>query len=279
MNSQSLKFSVFTKPWKEISLEALADKVAEMGFDAVEYPLRDGFQVQPADGIAGMKRLRQVFSSRGLEIASIAGGIDVRYVEGSNEVIGVDEGLFAGCQEAGCKIIRICQNMDGALGFHKNIERIRREYDALLPLCEKYDVKLGVQMHCGESISNSAETYILLKDYDPRYIAAVWDSGHSGLAGNDPRIALDMIWDQLCMVNFKAAYRCRANGPETEKAAWTEHWTTAEHACGSWKTAVDYLKSRGYEGIVCMPAEYSDEPNVELYTRKDLSYLKGLFGC
>lgn len=279
MSGKSIQFAVFTKPWKEISLEELADKVADLGFDAVEYPLRAGYQVQPSDGVAGMKRLREVFSSRGIKVASIAGGIDVRFVEGSNEVIGVDETLFEGCREAGSKVIRICQNMDGALGFHKNIERIRREYDALLPLCEKYGVTLGVQMHCGESISNSAETYILLKDYDPKYIAAVWDSGHSGLAGNDPRIALDMIWDQLCMVNFKAAYRYRTNGPEAVEAAWNEHWTTARNACGSWKAAVEYLKSRNYEGIVCMPAEYSDEAQVEVYTKEDLAYLKELFGC
>ncbi len=273
---KELKFSVFTKPWKDISLEALADKVAEMGFDAVEYPLRDGYQVQPSDGIAGMKKLREVFSSRGLEIASIAGGVDVRFVEGSNEVAGVNESLFEGCREAGCNIIRICQNMDGKLGFKKNIEVIRRTYDAVLPYCEKYGVTLGVQMHCGESISNSAETYILLKDYDPRYIAAVWDSGHSGLAGNDPRIALDLVWDQLCMVNFKAAYRYRVNGPEAAEAAWNEYWTTGRHACGSWKMAADYLKERGYEGIVCMPAEYTDEANTEEYAKEDLIYLKKL---
>lgn len=133
-------------------------------------------------------------------------------------------------------------------------------------------------MHCGESIANSAETYILLKDYEPKYIGAVWDSGHSGLAGSEPRIALDLIWEQLCMVNFKAAYRYRTNGPEAAEAAWTEYWTTGRNACGSWKAAVDYLKSRSYEGIVCMPAEYSDEPNVETYTAEDLAYLKGLFG-
>lgn len=276
--SKALKYSVFTKPWKDISLEKLADKVAAMGFDAVEYPLREGYQIQPADGIEGMKRLRQVFSSRGLEIASIAGGVDVRFVEGSNEVAGVDETLFAGCQEAGCGIIRICQNLDGSKGFHKNVEIIRRTYDAMLPYCEKYNVTLGVQMHCGESISNSAETYILLKDYDPRYVAAVWDSGHSGLAGNDPRIALDLIWDQLCMVNFKAAYRYRTNGPEAAEATWNEHWTTAKNACGSWAAATQYMKQRGFEGIVCMPAEYSDEANTEAYTKEDLAYLKNLLG-
>ncbi len=274
--NKSIKFSVFTKPWKDISLEQLAGKVAEMGFDAIEYPLRDGYQVQPSDGVVGMKKLGRVFKEYSLEIGSVAAGMDVRFVEGSNEVIGVDEALFEGVREAGSKIIRICQNMNGALGFHKNIESIRRTYDAMLPFCEKYGVTLGVQMHYGESISNSAETYILLKDYDPKFIAAVWDSGHSGLAGSDPRIALDTIWNQLCMVNFKASYRIRTNGPEAEEAAWHEYWTTGRHACGSWKAAAEYLKQRGYEGIICMPAEYDDIEHVEEYTLEDLDYIKKL---
>lgn len=272
-----VKFSVFTKPWKDISLEELAFLVKDMGFDAIEYPLRAGYQVQPEDGAAGIKKLCSVMNSNGLEISSIAGGIDVRFVEGSNEVIGIDEELFAGCGEAGVKIIRICQNMERGLDFHQNLDQIRYKYDALLPYCEKYNVTLGVQMHFGYSISNSAETYLLLKDYDPRYIAAVWDSGHSGLAGNEPSFAIDTVWEQLCMVNFKAAYRWRINGPEQFPAKWDVHWTTGKNACGEWKEAVDHLKKRGYKGYICLPAEYSDEANVEAYTREDIAYIKQLF--
>ncbi len=275
--SSPIQYSVFTKPWKNITLESLGEFVKGMGFDAIEYPLRDGYQVQPSDGAAGIKKLCKVMASYGLEVASIAGGVDVRFVEGSNEVIGIDEGLFAGCGEAGVKIIRICQNMEPGMEFHKNIDQIRRKYDALLPYCEKYQVTLGVQMHFGYSISNSAETYLLLKDYDPRYIAAVWDSGHNGLAGTEPSFGIDTVWDQLCMVNFKAAYRRRMNGPEQAPAKWEVYWTTGRNACGEWEEAVSHLKKRGYQGVVCLPAEYTDEENVDIYTREDLAYIKSLF--
>jgi len=271
-----IQFSVFTKPWKDISLEALGELAADMGFDAVEYPLRDGYQVQPADGVKGIVGLCKTLKKSGVGVASIASGIDVHVDEGGGKVIGVNEELFAGCGEAGVPIVRICQSLKKGMGFHENVNEIRRLYDAVLPYCEKYNVTLGVQMHFGHDISNSAETYILLKGYDPRYIAAVWDSGHSGLAGNVPCLALDMVWDMLCMVNFKAAYWRRVNGPEQE-AEWEAYWTTAQHGQGSWKEAVDYLVSRGYKGTVCLPAEYSDEPNVERYTRSDIAYIKALF--
>ena len=270
------KFIVFTKPWRNLSLEELGAFVKEMGFDGVEYPLRDGYQVQPSDGAKGIRRLVDVLGQFGVTVESMAGEIQVKFAD-DNKVAKVNEELFAGCGEAGVKIIRICQALDKNVEFFKSIEQIKRRYDAVVPYCEKYNVTIGVQMHCNACISSSAETYILLKDYDPKHIAAVWDSGHSGLAGTEPCFALDTVWDMMCMANFKAAYWKLRHGPEQDEAIWDSYWTLGRHACGSWKEAVDHLKKRGYSGVVCLPAEYSDEPNVEKYTRQDLAYLKSLF--
>ena len=270
------KFIVFTKPWKNITLEELGAFVKDCGYDGVEYPLRDGYQVQPSDGVKGVKRLVDVLGAFGVTVESIAGGIDVKF-SNDNKVAGVNEELFAGCGEAGVKIIRICQGLDKNIGFFENIDQIRRTYDAVVPYCEKYNVTLGVQMHCYSSISSSAETYILLKDYNPKHIAAVWDSGHNGLTGTEPCFALDTVWDMLCMVNFKAAFWKIKTGPEKDEAVWDTYWTTGNHACGSWRDAVNHLKKRGFSGVVCMPAEYSDEANVLKYMKQDLAYLKSLF--
>lgn len=274
------QFSVFTKPWKTQSLEQLGTLVKSMGFDAVEYPLRDGYQVQPSEGAQGIVRLSRTLEKQGVRVASLAAGIDVHTMDGKGEVVGTDDAVFAGCGEAGIPVIRICQSLNRELGFHENMDALRRKYDRILPFCEKYHVTVGVQMHYGDAdIANSYDTYLLLKDYDPRHIAAVWDAGHSGLAGENPRYALDCLWDHLCMVNFKAACWFRENPSETAgEARWGAHWVTGRNGMGSWKTAVEYLKARAYGGTVCLPAEYSDEARVEAYTREDLQYIKGLFG-
>lgn len=276
---QPITWSVFTKPWKTIALEQLADLVRGMGFDAVEYPLRQGYQIQPADGAKGLRRLTDIMGSRGLAVASIAGGIDVRDAWGNNCVTGVNEQLFSACAEAGIRIVRICQGLDPTLGFRQNIEQIQRTYDGILPLCQKYNVTLGVQMHCGMNISSAAETLLLLQKYDRRYIAAVWDSGHNGLAGTEPEIALDTVWPHLCMINFKAAFYQRTTGPEADEANWHEYWTTGRNACGSWPRAARWLKQHNYRGVICLPAEYSDQANVENYTRQDITYIKSLFSA
>jgi sugar phosphate isomerase/epimerase len=276
----SNRFSVFTKPWKKDSLEELGARVRDMGFDAVEYPLRDGYQVQPSEGTAGIVRLVKTLGKAGVAVTSLAAGIDVHTVDGKGEVAGVNEAVFAGCGEAGIPVIRICQSFNRELGFHENMDALRRKYDRILPFCQKFGVTLGVQMHYGPAdIANSYDSYILLKDYDPAYIAAVWDAGHSGLAGEAPRYALDCLWNNLCMVNFKAAYWRRTNeSAPTEEAQWGADWVPGAQGMGSWKEAVGYLKQRGYRGTVCLPAEYSDESRVDEYAGDDLKYIKKLFG-
>jgi sugar phosphate isomerase/epimerase len=282
------RLSVFTKPWKKESLDELGELVRGMGFNAVEYPLRDGYQVQPSDGVDGIVKLAKTLAKHNVSVASLAAGIDVHTTDGKGEVAGVNEIVFAGCNEivfagcgeAGIPVIRICQSLNRNLGYHENIDALRRKYDAVLPFCEKNKVTLGVQMHHGSAdITCSWDSYLLLKDYDPRYIAAVWDAGHSGLAGESPKYSLDCLWDHLCMVNFKAAHWFRKNPAAlAEEAQWGVHWVTGRNGMCSWKEAVENLKKRGYKGTICLPAEYSDEPNVEIYIREDLKYIKGLFG-
>jgi sugar phosphate isomerase/epimerase len=276
----SNRFSVFTKPWRTQSLEELGALVRDMGFDAVEYPFRDGYQVQPSEGVKGIVRLAETLKKSGVAVTSLAAGIDVAKTDGKGDVAGINETVFAGCGEAGIPIIRICQGFNRELGYHENMDALRRKYDAVVPLSEKHKVTLGVQMHYGSAeITCSWDTYILLKEYDPKCIGAVWDSGHSGLAGEGPRYAIDCLWNNLCMVNFKAAYWLRKNpdAPATEEAKWGSAWVPGRQGMSSWKEAVDYLKGRGYTGTVCLPAEYSDEAKVEQYAREDLAYIKGLF--
>ncbi|MDR2524585.1 MAG: sugar phosphate isomerase/epimerase [Oscillospiraceae bacterium] len=274
----SISYAVFTKPWKTQSLEEVAEIIGGMGFNAVEYPLRGGYQAErPKD----IENLCKVLGKSGIQVASMAAGIDVAVEKGHGEPVGATEELYAACGAAGVPVIRICQGLDSKLGFWENIEKLKAKYAVAEKLGEKYGVCLGVQMHYDHgtsgSVTASYDSYILLKDFDPRYVAAVWDAGHSGLAGEPPERALDCLWDHLCMVNFKAAYWKRGNGPEATRANWGVHWTTGQNGMCPWDRAVAYLKQRGYEGTVCLPAEYSDEPAVEAYTRQDIAYIQALF--
>jgi len=96
------------------------------------------------------------------------------------------------------------------------------------------------------------------------------------LNGEDPELAADILWSHLCMVNLKNAYWQRTNGPEAEVAQWRHYWTTGRHGLAPWPRVAAELKRRGYRGVICLTAEYSDEASVDRLIAEDIAFAKSL---
>lgn len=260
MDEPSITFSVFTKPWK-MPLPELGAHVSRLGFQAIELPVRPGYQVEPENVARDLPAAAQLLAEFGLAIASVAGP--------------TDEATIAACAEAGVPLIRICVGI-GPEGYMATEARLWQEYDRLLPLLERYGVTLGIQNHCDRFICNAMGLRHLLERYDPRRIGAVWDAAHNALNGEDPELALDIIWPHLRMVNLKNAFWRRTNGPEAEHARWRPYWTTGRHGLASWPRVAAELKRRGYAGVVCLTAEYDDEASVDRLAAEDLAFAREL---
>lgn len=257
------KYSVFTKPWKTLSSEDLADLVLSMGFDGVEFPLRDGYQAQPHDAVKSLPALTDVFAARSLKIYSAASSLD--------------ENIFEACALSGVPMIRIMAGY-GAEGYLEGERRMKTVLDAAAPLCEKYGVKIGVQQHCGKMVNNSMELRHLLEGLDKRFIGAVWDAAHSALAGENPEQGLEILQEYLFMVNFKAAYYLKIKDTERDWDIYRPYFAAGCECQFPWADAAAYLKKINYNGVICMPAEYTDESALREKATADLIFLKKLFG-
>ena len=258
-----MKYSIFTKPWPKLTPDELGAKISGWGFDGIEFPLRDGFQVEPAAAEKDLPILAKKLSEYGVSITSVASS--------------TDESVFAACQAAGVPIIRIMAGFDLEKGYLNCEKDFRARLDGLQPLCEKYGVKIGVQNHYGPMVFNSMELRHLLEGFDTNYIGAVWDAAHSGLSGEIAAQALDIIWDKLILVNIKNAYWRATNGPEALRTKWDPYFTLGRHGMASYEDIINYLVKRGYNGDICLPAEFSDEPLVEALTPVEFEYIKELF--
>ena len=261
MAGQTIAYSVFTKPWK-MPLPELARLVSGLGFDGIELPVRPGFQVLPENVGRGLPKAVAVLADYGLKVLSIAGP--------------TDEETIAACAESGVPIIRIMISIDED-GYLATEARTLRRFDALVPLLERYGVTIGVQNHCDRFVANAAGLRHLLGRYDRRHIAAVWDAAHEALNGQDPELALEIVWDHLCMVNLKNAFWQRVNGPEAEYARWQVYWTSGRQGLASWPRVAAELKRRHYAGTLCLTAEYDDETAVERLIAEDIAFAKALF--
>jgi sugar phosphate isomerase/epimerase len=138
-------------------------------------------------------------------------------------------------------------------------------------------VRVGVQEHYGDNVSDAFGLRALLAGLDGRWITAIWDAAHDALAGIAPETGLEVVWDRLAMVNLKNAFYERANGPEADAAEWKRHFTSGRHGMASWPRIAAELKRRDYAGTVCLTAEYEEPADVARLCAEDLRYAKGLF--
>ncbi|WP_281888735.1 sugar phosphate isomerase/epimerase [Paenibacillus sp. YYML68] len=262
MSQSSVKFSVFTKPWKNVSVAELGKFVKEMGFDGIEFPLREGYQLEP-DNAHQLPKLAEKLADYGVSIYSVASSTEER--------------VFAGCAEAGIPLIRIMPVISPELGYMESEKRERAKLEALIPLCEQYGVKVGLQLHYGNHVTDSMGLLHLLDGLPPSCVGAVWDCAHDALAGQQPEFGLDIVWPYLAMVNLKNVFYNRINGPEAESAEWKRYFTSGRQGLASWPRVADYLAQRSYQGVVCLTAEYTNEHDVDRLIREDLIYAKSLF--
>jgi len=262
MSANGVSFTVFTKPWK-MPLPELGRFVRGLGFDGVELPVRPGYQVPPESVAKGLPEAARVLAGFGLRIASIAGP--------------TDEPTMAACAEAGVPIIRICVGIDAEKGYLAEEARLQREYDALVPLLDRYGVTLGIQNHCDLCVANAMGMRSLIGRYDPKHFGAVWDPAHCALDGERPELAIDIVWSHLCMVNLKNAVWAETSPPDAAVAEWRSRWVAGRKGLCHWPTVAALLKKRGYRGPVCLTAEYSDHDATDRLIADDIAFARSLF--
>ena len=262
MSKKDIIFTVFTKPWKMPTPE-LGKFISGLGFDGIELPVRPGYQCEPENVEKDLPKVVKDLKDFGLSVNSIAGPYDERTI--------------AACAASGIPVIRICVGIFPELGYMGTMQKMWKDFDALIPLLEKYGVTIGIQNHCDICVANAMGIRYLIERYDPKHFCAVWDPAHCGLDGEDPRLAVDILWSHLGIVNLKNAYWRRATGTEAECVEWKSYWTSGRQGLASWPLVAEELKKRNYKGVVCLTAEYSDEKSIDRLISEDIAFAKSLF--
>jgi len=259
------QIAVFVKPWKELSLKELGEKLQKIGFAWIELPVRPGFACQPDTIEVDLPEAARVLGDYGVGILNVSADLDLN-----------DERLYAACARAGVDLNRVMFRR-GKRNYWEAEADARRQLDEALPLCQKYNIRIGVQNHVGDFVGvNALSLYSLLKDYDVKYIGAIWDAAHEALAGMEPEPALDIVDGLLHIVNLKNSFWRRTNGPEAEVAEWETYWTSGRQGRANWPKVIAKIKEMKYPGPICLTAEYSDQSSVDRLIQKDLAYAQAL---
>lgn len=66
---------VFTKPLQSLTYDELADRIAEIGFDGIEAPIRDGGHIEPAAVPDELPKMVEALDKRGLKLTIMTSSI------------------------------------------------------------------------------------------------------------------------------------------------------------------------------------------------------------
>jgi sugar phosphate isomerase/epimerase len=258
----SVTFSVFTKPWPHTSVAELGAFVKGMGFDGIELPIRPGYQVEPETIAVELPRAAAELAAIGVRITSVAAE--------------PDDVTIAACGQAGVPVVRICTQI-GPDGYLASVSEAQRQYEAIVPLLDQHSVTLGIQNHSGGFVSHALGLHHLLEPFEARHVAAIWCPAHNAIGGEFPDTAVDIVWPHLCQVKFKNVFWERKTGPEAEDVLWRPHWTSGIQGLASWPWVARELEKRGFDGVICLDAEYDDHDAVDELITADIAFARSLF--
>jgi sugar phosphate isomerase/epimerase len=248
----TLVWSVFTKPWSALPAEELGPLVAGLGFTGAEVPVRDTAHVTPEQAEKRLPRFVERMRDAGVDVISIAGDLA--------------ESTFAACQAAGVPLIRVMAEL-GPDGYASSVARVRRRLEDAAPLAERYGVQVGVQPHHGRFVSSALGVLQLLDGLPVDRFRVVWDAAHDALAGDDPRVTLELVADRLAIVNLKNVVNVPADpAPSAVGGAWKPWFVPGPVGLANWSAAFEQLARIGWTGPICLSGQYSD-PSVPVADR------------
>jgi sugar phosphate isomerase/epimerase len=248
----TLVWSVFTKPWSALPADELGPLVAGLGFTGAEVPVRENAHVTPAEAQERLPGFVERMRAEGVDVISIASDLA--------------ESTFAACASAGVPLIRIMARL-GPDGYAASVAQVRKELEEAAPLAERHGVQVGVQPHHGRFVSSAVGVLQLLDGLPVERFRVVWDAAHAALAGDDPRITLELVADRLAIVNLKNVVHVPSDpAPPAVGGAWKPWFVPGPVGLANWSAAFEQLARMGWVGPVCLCGEYSD-PSIPVADR------------
>lgn len=264
-----LKLIVFTKYLKGLDIERLIEVIKFVDGEGADLCVRPGYLVEPENCSENLPEIVKNFKDAGLSIPLITTPVD--FVEPDSPIT---EKLFSTCGEIGIKLIKLGYWFMGK-DYWETVGKIRKIIEKFVKLSEKYNVKVLIHTHSGETMSiNSASTMNLIKGFDPRYIGVFLDPGHLSLVGEPLPMALNIVGEYLSAVAVKDFVRERVISGG--KRTWEKRVVPLGEGFADWHTLIRLLLEMKFSGPVSIHSEYSeyDLETIIDQTRIDIRYFR-----
>ncbi|MFK8114163.1 MAG: sugar phosphate isomerase/epimerase family protein [Rubripirellula sp.] len=257
---------VFTKPFNSLSFDELADKIAELGFDGIEAPVRKGGHVEPEQVEDRLPELVEALAKRNLEITVLTSDINDPNDPLTKRVLRTAATL--GIQRYRMKYFKY----DLDLPVISQIHEWKPQLKDLAAINHDFGIRGLYQNHAGRNYMGAAlwDAKIALEGIPVQDIAVAYDIRHATAeAGMSWPVTFNMIQpliDTIYIKDFEWGEKKPTNVPLGEGRVESNFFKM--------------LKESGFDGPISLHEEYLDHKQPELVPdhlaaiKKDLDVLR-----
>ena len=266
----SWKLIMFTKHLQGLDLDRVIAALKSVGVEGADLCVRPGYPVTPDNVLNRLPEAVRKFQNAGLCIPMIT--TPGEFVSSKDPSA---EKIMAACQQAGVKLIKLGYWYMEPEGYWKTVDKLRLELAAFSSLAEKYQVKVMVHNHSGNTMGlNSCSVMNLVKGLDPKYVGVFTDPGHLSLVGEPLPMALDIVKDYISALAVKDLIKERTlqdgkRGRQLRVVPLGEGYV-------NWYALAEILLRMKFSGPVSIHSEYAelDVDGVIDQTRLDVRFFK-----
>lgn len=278
-----MRYSVFTVSTPQWDPETAVAKLAEIGFEGVEWRVVD--QSPSPDGTPGFwsgnrctwplstlredaPRIRQLTEAYGLAIPSLG-----TYVPCGD--LGSVELAMEGAVAVGAPALRVT-----APAFDKNRpylaqrDEARRQYREVAHMARRYGVRALMEIHMGNLVPSASAAAAFVEGMDPDCVGVIHDAGNMVYEGyEDYRLGLGILGPYLAHVHLKSA-KWEAVGVRADGSLeWRPSFAPLRRGMVDVSGLFQALHAVGYTGWISFE-DFSTETPLEERLRDNLAYAR-----
>jgi sugar phosphate isomerase/epimerase len=171
--------SVFTKHLQYLDHRALAETVAEAGFDGIDLPVRAGGHVRPERVAEDLPKVAEAGRAAGVPVTMITTAITSAQDPHAEAVLRTAGGLGIRHYRTGWL------PYDRAKGVLGTIEALRAPLRDLAALNERCGIRGGYQNHAGDRVGAAVwDLVLLLKEVASPWLGCQYDIRHAVIEGS-----------------------------------------------------------------------------------------------
>lgn len=178
VKENGFSLNIFSKHLHWLGYEAMAEKVATLGFTGVDLTVRPGGHVEPARVRADLPKAVAVLKKAGLQVETITTAIESVDSPFAKDIIKTASELDISYYRLGW--IKYDVNKP----IEQDLKRIQKQLKALADLNRQCNIRGAYQNHAGKSFGASIwDMWMIFKELDSQYIGSQYDLRHAMVEG------------------------------------------------------------------------------------------------